>query len=274
MSTGKNPGPAVTRTAVTRTAVSRTAGSRLAALGRAELTLLLRNRVALFTVLFMPLLMVFAMQSAVSGMDLEGSGLTASGVLMNGLLGMVLLFVVYSNLVSTYVARREELVLKRLRTGEASDLEVLVGTALPGIAVALVQSALMLAGGVAVLDLPVPANVPVLLAGLLMGVAMMTAMAAASTVFTRTAESAQLSTLPLILVSFLGSGLFVPLGMLPDTVADVLGLLPFTPVMEIVGAGLAGAPAADLLRPSLVGLVWTGLAVLAVRRWFRWEPRH
>jgi ABC-2 type transport system permease protein len=47
-----------------------------------------------------------------------------------------LLPVVFYNVVIALVARREELVLKRLRTGEVRDAEILAGTAAPAVALA------------------------------------------------------------------------------------------------------------------------------------------
>ena len=45
---------------------------------------------------------------------------------------MALLFPGYYNLLSMFVTRRDELVLKRLRTGEVRDLELVTSMALPG----------------------------------------------------------------------------------------------------------------------------------------------
>lgn len=102
---------------------------RLTALGRSELTLLRRNRAALSMALLMPAAMVFLLRSTLADAD-ERSAAALGRATLSGGIGLVLLLVVYMNLVSAYVARREELVLKRLRTGEAGDLEILAGTAL------------------------------------------------------------------------------------------------------------------------------------------------
>lgn len=67
------------------------AAARLTALGRAELTLLCRNKTALFMSLIMPIVMAFAMKQAVSGLDLSGTGLSVGTVLLPATLGYVLL---------------------------------------------------------------------------------------------------------------------------------------------------------------------------------------
>ncbi|MEU1623798.1 ABC transporter permease [Streptomyces sp. NPDC020096] len=249
--------------------------SRMAALGRAEATLLWRNRSAAYTALCMPLFMVVALHSATAHSGVEKAGMTVNAVSITGGIGMILVFVVYSNLVPTYVTRREELVLKRLRTGEPTDLEILAGTALPAVAVALAQCVVMVAAGSALLHVPAPQRPELFVVGVVLGIPLTVALAAATSALARTTEVAQLTAMPLWSISLFGSGLFVPLEVLPHTIADVCRLLPLTPVVDLVRTGwLGGADAARVVRDLVAALVWTGLAVFAVRRWFRWEPRR
>ncbi|MBP2583593.1 ABC-2 type transport system permease protein [Streptomyces sp. PvR006] len=248
---------------------------RLVALGRAELTLLVRNRSALFGALLVPLLTVGAVRSSLQDVDLGTAGTTIAEVAVTGAIGMALLIGVHSNLVAAFAARREALVLKRLRTGEPTDPEILTGIALPAATLALAQSAVLAVGGIAALDLPAPARPDLLLAGVVLGTVLLSAVAAATSAVTRTAESAQLTALPLVLVSSLGSGLFVPLSMLPDRLASVCELLPMTGVMTLVRAGWSGgAEGGDLLGAAAVTVAWIAVSVFAVQRWFRWEPRR
>lgn len=252
-----------------------TSAGRLGALARAEVTLFVRNKAMLVTALLLPLAMIFSTKASLQNVDLGGTGLSITEVALTGGIGMVLLMVVYMNLTSAYTARREELVLKRLRTGEVADREILAGTALPAAALALVQCVLMVAAGVAVLDVSAPQRPELLVLGVLVGIGLMAALAAASAGFTRTVESAQISILPMLLVSSLGSGLFVPLEALPDKVAMVCEMLPMTGVVTLVRGGwLGGMSSGDLMMAGLNALVWSALAVFAVKRWFRWEPRR
>ncbi|MFF1919078.1 ABC transporter permease [Streptomyces sp. NPDC058221] len=272
MTTATTPAHTATTGARARTTTAR---GRLAALGRAELTLLVRNRTAIFVALLMPAAMVTAMKSTFEQIDLGGTGLTVAGAALTGGIGTVLIQAVYMNLVAAYVARREELVLKRLRTGEVTDGEILTGTALPSAALALAQTAVIVVAGTAFFGLGAPERPELLVLGLLLGVVMLTALAAATSVLTRTVQTAQLTTLPLFFASLMGSGLFVPLEILPDRLASICELLPLTGVMTLVRAGwLGGVEVGDLLGASLTGLVWTVLAVFAVKRWFRWDPRR
>ncbi|MGQ4444708.1 ABC transporter permease, partial [Streptomyces violaceoruber] len=111
--------------------------------------------------------------------------------------------------------------------------------------------------------------------GLLLGLVMCAALAAVTASFTKTGESAQVTPLPFTFVSMLASGLFFPLELLPDRVASVCELLPLTPVVTLVRGGWTGdLSAAETLGAAATAVAWTVLAVFAVRRRFRWEPRH
>ncbi|MDT0270093.1 hypothetical protein RM844_27850 [Streptomyces sp. DSM 44915] len=82
---------------------------------------------------------------------------------------------------------------------------------------------------------------------------------------------------PLVLVggSALAVVLLVPLEVLPETVAQVCGLLPLTPSVDLIGHGwLGGLDGAELTRAWLLALAWVAAGVFAVRRWFRWDPRQ
>ncbi|MFD3912452.1 ABC transporter permease [Streptomyces sp. NPDC058603] len=252
-----------------------TTGDRLKALGRAEFSLLVRNRTALFTALLVPLGMIVAIKESLGRVDLGDTGISVIEASMTGGIGMVLIMAVYSSLTAAYTARREELVLKRLRTMEASDREILIGTALPSAGLAFAQSAVMIAAAVAFLDVRAPQQPVVLVGGLLLGLVLLSAMAAVTSAFTRTVESAQITSMPLFMISVVGSGLFVPLEALPDRIATICELLPMTGTITLIRAGwLGGAEGNDLLGAALSALVWTILSVFAVQRWFRWEPRR
>ncbi|MFF3527938.1 ABC transporter permease [Streptomyces rubiginosohelvolus] len=247
---------------------------RLNALARAELILLIRNRSAIFVALVLPIVMIFSIRASLEQIDLAGTGLSVAGAALTGGIGIVLVQVVYMNLVTGYVTRREELVLKRLRTGEVTDREILISTALPSVALAVIQSVLLVVAGAIAFDLSAPKRPELFLLGLLVGFVMMSALAAATSAVTRTVQTSQLTTLPLFFVSLFASGIFVPLDVFPDKLAAVFELLPLTGVMTLVRHGwLGGVEGGDLVTAVVAALAWTAFAVFAVRRWFRWDPR-
>ncbi|MET7694144.1 ABC transporter permease [Streptomyces sp. NPDC005483] len=252
-----------------------TPASRLGALARAEFTLLSRSRATLVAAVLVPLALPFTLRSVVDDMDVQEVGLSVGLVLLPASIGFALLFGVYSALVGIYTARREELVLKRLRTGELRDVEILCGTALPIGATGLTQSLVLVAASTALLDVPAPHAPQLAVAGLLLGLVMCAALAAVTAAVTRTVESAQVTTLPFVLISMTLSGVTVPLEMLPDWLASMCELLPMSPVITLVRGGWTGTLSThDTLGAVGTALAWTVLAVFAVRRWFRWEPRR
>jgi ABC-2 type transport system permease protein len=254
---------------------------RVLALAAAEIRLLLRNRIAAVNSLLGPALLLgaFGAISVSNGLELDGPGLVA------GAIGITLVLVTYYNLVTTFVARREELVLLRMRTGELTDGEVLLGTAVPTLLVTVAQ---VLVVGIAVVALgrwSAPVDVVLPLLALLGGGALMVVLAAVSTSFTRTVEAAQFTTLPLVLAATMLSGLLVPLSGFPEPAAQVFRFLPLNPVIELSRLGLvgetwseqavdtAGAWAAAPL-PLAVLAGWLVAGTFIARLVFRWAPRR
>jgi ABC-2 type transport system permease protein len=222
-----------------------------------------------------PLALPFSVRPAVDRIDLKAEGLSIGTVMLTAAIGSSFLFAVYTSLVSAYVARREELVLKRLRTGELGDAEILTGTALPAVCVGLAQAVVLSVGCAVLLDAGVPRAPYLTVLGVSAGLVLCAALAAVTASLTRTVESAQVTALPLVLVSMVGSGIAVPTEVLPDRLASVCELLPLSPAVRLVRGGWTGQLGGyEALGAVATAVAWTALAVFAVRRWFRWEPRR
>ncbi|MFT3877056.1 MAG: ABC transporter permease [Propioniciclava sp.] len=255
-----------------------TAARRFAALVRAETTILLRNKTAVFTAVALPFMMAFAF----SGMALDPVSL---GILLSTiLLGTGLLFVVYYTMVTSLVGRREQLVLKRLLAGEPTRWEILLAPAVPLWVLLVVQAGVGVGAAVFWFDAPMthPWALVLAVAG---GASAWTALAIWSATWTRTVESAQLTTMPLMLVSILLSGFSIPLSALPAPAETAAHWLPMAPVVDLLtfaftGMGLGGTPvtgpaeilaaAATMLAPLVL---WTALGLWAGLRSFRWDAR-
>ena len=257
---------------------------RVAALARAELRLLVRNRTALFNALALPPMTV-ALFAALGTVGDGGAPAATATLLLNLLTFMALAFVVYYNLTVAFVARREELVLKRYLVGECSRGEILVGTAVPAVVVALAQTVLGIVAVSVFLTPPAFVNPLLMVVAVLGGAAMLTLLAAATSGLSRTVESAQLTTLPLLIVAIPFAGLFGAPGA-SSGVLDTIGT--FTPLRPITDLMLLGAGGIDgdgqvltfaetfgaAAVPVAVLAAWTALGALASRRWMRWEPRR
>src|SRR3954469_12721947 len=109
---------------------------RAAQLTRWNAVLLSRNRLAFISAAFMPALPLVLLFTGERGEPSVGAGAIVTMFLV------VALFPVYYNVLSQFVSRRDELVLKRMRTGEIRDGELLASIALPGAISALVLSAI------------------------------------------------------------------------------------------------------------------------------------
>ncbi|TDD71329.1 ABC transporter permease [Jiangella aurantiaca] len=257
---------------------------RVRAIATAELRLLVRNRTAMFTALALPLITVAGLSAIGFG---ENGDLPLGALVVTMLAGFTLLYVVYYNLVSAYVARREDLVLKRLRVGELTDAEILAGTALPSVVVAVTQVVLTAVVAALALGLDMPANALLVVVAVVGGVVMFVLLAAASTAFTRNVEMAQVSTLPVLFLcmgSLIFSGVVVPADSVPDAVQDVFQFVPLTPVLDLLQLGLTGRTAdgdtvgfgasfSAAAFPLIIMGLWIVNGIAALRRWFRWEPR-
>ena len=257
---------------------------RMASLARAETVLLRRNPAALGSALIAPLpvALVTFTNSEVPG-EIGAAGVGA--VLVAGLTVFTLMLGVYYNLVTALVARREDFVLKRLRTGEIRDAEIILGTAAPAVAIAWAQVAIAVAVGFAFLDLHMPTNPILALGGVVLGTVLCALLAAAVTIVTSSVEMAQLTATPLLVLSLTFSGAMIPLELLPEPVNRLSQGLPLTPVLDLVRLGLTGTtPSGEVVDlggsfvaavlPLVIIAAWLFAGTWILRGRFRWEPRR
>ena len=263
--------------------VSRTPRSvveRLTSVAKAEFTLLVRNKVTMFSAFVVPLLPFLAMIP----MRINGKLDTKTATTFLSLtLAMILISAVFINLLPTFVARREELVLKRLRTGECSDLEILTGIALP---VFLISAGLLLATSLATvvgLGQPLPVNALLLLVALVGGCLVFVSLSLLTTLITKNSEASQVTGMPIIMICTLGAG-FSPLTFLPEWASQAMQYTPLAPSVELTRLGWRGLTGdgttvdfagsfAHAWQPSLILLAWILIGGLMARKYFRWDPR-
>lgn len=259
--------------------------NRMVSIAKAEARLLGRNKAALATGLLMGPLMaaMFVVVNLGNGMELGGA--FASFVVCIVLTWSALM-TVYYNLTSIYVTRREDRVFKRLSTGEATQWEALAAAAVPSTLILLAH--LLLGGVIALLGFGIPTITNPLL--VLLGVAgcvfVCVALAAASTAFTSTVESAQYSTMPVFLLLGMAAGTMFPLVGLPDIVQTIASLTPINAAVNLVNIGLdgttiSGEAAGGFVEsfgaagfPLLVLAGWCVLGVWLARRYMKFEPRR
>jgi ABC-2 type transport system permease protein len=252
------------------------AARRVSGLARTNTTLMMRNRLTMSYAILMPLLPLGLLFLNERGDVDAGSGALATTFLM------ALMFPVYYNLLSMFVSRRDELVLKRLRTGETRDGELLLSMALPGVVITLLVSVLTVAVSTAT-GLRFPLNPLLLVVGVLMACATFVALALWTASWTRTAEAAQMTSMPVVVLATLG--LLRP--AFPESAHRWLDLLPGAAVNDLLritwfgrsselGSSQTfdfGATWGEALPPLAVLAAWTVIAVWLARRSMQWEPR-
>lgn len=264
----------------------RSAVGRTLALARSELRALGRNKVSVFyAVAFAPLMLLLVVQlpffddlsSVVSGdmATLVIAMLTVFGITM----------AVYFNLTTAAVARRESLTIKRHLASQPRTAELLTAIAVPNLLILLAQVVGVAAVAMLVIGVPALTNPVLALLGVLLGGIVFALLAYLTSATTRTVESAQLTTMPIMLVGLAVSGLIVPLSVMPDVVESILVRSPVYPVVDLVTIGLAGTTRGGqavtfgesfgAAAPSLVVLVlWIGALAWGVSRYMRYEPRR
>lgn len=259
--------------------------TRIVAIARAEARLLGRNKAAFATGLLMgPMMAGMFVVINISNADALGGAF--AGFAVSIVLTWSALMTVYYNLTSIFVTRREDRVFKRLSTGEAGQWEALVAAAVPSALILVAH--LVLGGAVAFLAFGLPAmtNLLLVLLGVVGVLVVSVALAAASTAFTSTVESAQYSTMPVFLVLGMAAGTMFPLTGLPDVVQTIAALTPINAAVELVNLGLTGANVAGEVVggfvesfgaagfPLLVLGGWCVVGVLLARRFMKFEPRR
>ena len=252
---------------------------RAASLTRWNAVLLSRNRMAFLYAAVFPLLPLALLFTGDRGDESVGAGALTTTFLV------VSLFPVYYNVLSQFVSRRDELVLKRMRTGETRDVELLLSIALPGALSALLVAVIVVPLAVA-LGQPLPLNPVLYVVVAVFVVVMFTAFAYWTAAWTRNAEAAQLTSLPLILLASAGP-LTASIPDLSDPLREILSRTPGAAMSDLLRIGWYGfdGPAAteatltfaetwgQAAGPLLVIAAWTYLAVTLARRSIRWEPR-
>lgn len=261
--------------------------NRIATLARSEFTLLGRNRLLLFNALVLPLVFPVALLYLSRDGGLSDTSVSA-GLELFAL--FLFVFVVFYNLLSVYSTRRDELVLKRLRTGECSDAEILAGPAVPswvltGLLTVVIGVAVIVFGGQA------PVNAVLVLAAVVGGAVLFTALALITSALTRNAEAAQITCMPILLLAT--AGMSSIRNIVPDNIARVLEFTPLAAVVDLLNLGWLGRTTAELGdtgavpgaaagfvdtfgsagQPLLVMLAWIVGSILIANVHFRWEPR-
>lgn len=261
---------------------------RFMALARAETLQFVRNKTLLINAAVVPIAFALVMYFVQSGND-EASKVDAAATAMEYFLLFALMSVQYYTVLSMVTTRRDEGVLKRLRTGESRDVEILSASSFPG-AVLTIVFTVVIAVLLMVLGAPGPVNVVPIIVAVLLGLAVVSGLALVTSGFTKNAEAAQITSLPVIVLLFASMGLFRQL--YPEAVTEIVDRTPFALIFDLAQYGWAGntmmdrisadgaAPLssgevlAETWQMMLILVVWAVVCLWAGAKYVRWDIRR
>jgi ABC-2 type transport system permease protein len=268
------------------TTTAPTAGFRrrpLTALTKAEWLQFRRNKTLVYMATVFPIGIPLA-TFFIARKDAEPTAAMAA-VTFELLALLALLFVQYYSVLSMVTTRRSEGVLKRLRTGEAADWQIQLAPAIPGAVMTLACTAAITVV-VYGTGAPAPVNPLAIVVALVGGTVLFSLLALATSAYTKNAEAAQITSLPVMIIAMLGMSSIR--GILPDRLAQLADSTPFAAVADLIFLGTSGTLSvsdesgaalgfADTViesgRPFATLALWTVLALVLTRKSFRWDDR-
>ena len=234
------------------------------AIALTELRMLIRNRLVALCAIAVPL--VAGILLVWRADDIAGGAAAIAALQLVVMASMGL----YVTATTTLSARRQTLMLKRLRSGTASDPAVLTGLLVPLVLVNVVQIVAVLIALAA--STTAPGNIALVDVAVIVAEVMLTGFALATAGVTTSPEHAQFTTLPVFLVVS-GAGLWVAVTGLHDLFWVKL-LIPGGAIAHLVTAGWGGVASGDVALAAGAALAWALVAGAVAWRMFRWEPRR
>ena len=251
---------------VTRTTTSSI--KRIFSIARAETLLFVRNPTIALTALGLPLVMVVLLLPIGDSAD----GAAFSRFLVHTLAVWALLLVVYVNLTTIFVSRREDGVFQRMSTGEASPWEALIAASLPPFAVVLAQVIVGVAATLILFDGAILTDPLLILVALIGTTVFLGGISAWTSRFTTTVEGAQYSTMPIMMLLIFASGTLLPTSVLPEQLARLCEFTPLYTAAELLGLGMGSAEGGFLTawteaaQPLAVLAAWAVLGIILAKR--------
>ncbi|RKS06231.1 ABC-2 type transport system permease protein [Nocardiopsis sp. Huas11] len=256
-------------------------------LTRTEFTLFVRYKTAW---MFLALPVFFAFMAMQMPNDEVIAGFGAGDLATLSSIGSISLILGMGHASNVFTARRESLALKRFRVSGVSQ-PVIFGGVIGVVTIFSLVIAVLIGAFIAAMpDGSLPRDPLMLVLAVVLGGVAFSLMGLLVTPLARNAESAQLAVMvPMMILLFAGGGI-IPLEILPENARQLFSLIPSVPPGELVQAaytgydvfgGTAGAEPKSYLGlwiaalPSIgLMLAWIAVLALAVRRFFRWDPRQ
>jgi ABC-2 type transport system permease protein len=239
---------------------------------RSEQLVFWRSREAAFFIFFFPLLLYVLLASVYSGTIY---GVRAPEALLAGLIGYGCANTAFAGLAIQLVLRRENGILKRLRSTPLPSATYVASLLVSTLVVFGLQTIALFLLGSALYSTPFPADVASLIAAIVVGAAVFAALGTATASVIRSAEGSSAVVNSILLPMAFLSGSFGETRHLPAflrAIADVLPLKYFIDLVNAVylrGHGIWTRP-----EDLAVLAAWGLFGLLFTMRKFHWEPRE
>ena len=239
---------------------------------RAEQLIFWRSREAAIFIFVFPLLLFVLLNAVYSG---EEEGHPVVDVLVAGLLGYGVANTALAGLAIILVGRRENGLLKRLRSTPLPPPTYLAAVVVSIVTVFALQSAVLIGLGVLVFGADAPTRPMSLVVALLLGAVSFAGLGFAAASLIRSADGASAVVNVIVLPMAFLSGGFGPARELPAYLDAIANVLPLTYFIDLVeGIVLDGERIWSFPTDLAVVAAWGAAGLLVAVRRFRWEPRE
>ncbi|MGP5660211.1 ABC transporter permease [Corynebacterium falsenii] len=245
-----------------------------------------RNKVIVFMVILVLIFVPLTTMGSVGDTASPQEARTAAAFSLQLLVLMAVTYVLFYSVLSMSTTRRDEGVLKRLRTGEARDRDILLAICVPSALFVLI-AAIVTPVLVIVLGSAPPVNIGFYALAVLCGITVGATTAFITSAYTKNAEAAQVTSFPVIILAMIS--LPVVRGELPEAIRPIAERNPFGLMLDLVNLGWGGVlesnpgevpgamSFADTLHQggpvALQLLGWCVALVVITQRVMRWDPR-
>ena len=170
------------------------------------------------------------------------------------------------------VAQREKGILKRLNATPLSRATLVTSNVLMRLAIAILQTVLIVGIGVVAFGVTVVGNLVVVAGFIVLGAVTFLAIGYLIASYARTEESANALTSVVQFPLMFLSGIFFPISFMPDWLQPVAAVMPLTYLGDALRQTMVGGSAyAPLPIDALVLGIWLGACFLLSARFFRWQ---
>src|SRR5215469_1563728 len=239
---------------------------------RAEQLVFWRSREAAFFIFLFPLLLYLLLGSVYSG---RIYGVPAAEALLAGLIGYGCANTAFAGLAIQLVLRRENGILKRLRSTPLPPATYVVALLSSTLIVFVLQTIALFLMGKALYSTPFPSDYGSFAATIVIGAAVFAALGTATASVIRSAEGASAVVNFILLPMAFLSGSFGSTRHLPTFLRAIADVLPLKYFIDLVNAVYLRGHAVWTRPQDLAVLGAWGIAGLVFTIYkFRWEPRE